>query len=252
MARAYTPGFGQNYTGNARRVVSVGELERVYGRNAQVELRAPLDQLNQQQVEPQGYYDPEAYDDPVELPVRRSPWLPIVVLLMLGVGAFIGFAMYRRGIVPAQLVQQRVVLQESESLPSAISWQPPPVLPILSSNGIPTPTGPSANRSAGDESSTDSSASDATANAAAGEQANSAASAAAEDKSNSGASGRGAARNRANEDEAATLKAIRREREQLQTQPARPRENAQRNSAESVYPEPTPPGYIEAETPAPP
>ena len=41
MARGYPPAYGRSQTGTQRRVMSVAELEQMYGRNAQVELRSP-------------------------------------------------------------------------------------------------------------------------------------------------------------------------------------------------------------------
>jgi hypothetical protein len=262
MARATTPPFGQYYARNPRRVVSVGELERLYGRHAQVELRSSPTNANAapNAAEPPSYYDPQAYDDPIELPVQRSPWLPLVVVLMLGIGALLGYALYRRGLVPPQLVRQRVVLQESQSLPSTISWQPPPVLPIIGAEDTAALASPTSNAPA--------TAADAKADAptepaqvpSAGEAASPARDTAVPTTQPAARARRAAPANRTTEDEAATMDAIRRERARVQeSDPAasedsesNPPKSNSKSSGEAVYPQPTPPGYIEAETPPPP
>lgn len=232
MARGYPPAYGRSQTGTQRRVMSVAELERMYGRNAQVELRSPpvyeqdtAYQAGNYQPDPayQGdgaYYDPQAYEeDPVEVPVRRSPWLPVVVVMMLGIGALLGYGLYNRGLVPASLIPSKVALhQQTESLPVERDWKALPALPHIS-------TGVVTNISAATPSTPVP---------------------ASENADTSGAAAGPAARPTTSaEDNAATLEMIRRERERLDdpggTQ--QPSTTGETTEAEPV------PGYIEAETP---
>ncbi len=234
MARGYPPAYGRSQTGTQRRVMSVAELEQMYGRNAQVELRSPpvyqqdtAYQAGDYQPDPayQGdpaYYDPEAYDDPVEVPVRRSPWLPVVVLMMLGIGGLLGYGLYNRGLVPASLIPSKVALQHTtESLPVERDWKALPALPHISTGVVtnisaatpstPTPSGEGTPGSA------------------------------------PAAAAPAARPSTSTEDDAATLEMIRRERERLDDpggvqQPSTTGEPS--SEGESA-----PPGYIEAETP---
>ncbi|HMJ13681.1 MAG TPA: hypothetical protein VK524_19825 [Polyangiaceae bacterium] len=240
MARGYPPAYGHNQTGSQRSVMSVAELERRYGRNAQVELRSPPDLQSPPLYQPEpeyladpgyapnsgGYYDPDAYDDPVEVPVKRSPWLPVVVLMMLGIGALLGYGLYNRGLVPTQLLGSKVALQRTESLPVERDWKALPALPHISTGVV---TSINAAKPAapvpGAETATDEAA--------------------------GGVVGPAARPAPNGEDDAATLEMIRRERERLDeirgTSPnTAPTEPSTEPSTEA---EPTPPGYIEAETP---
>ena len=236
MARGYPPAYGRSQTGTQRRVMSVAELERMYGRNAQVELRSPpvyqedtAYQAGNYPPPPEpgyqgdgAYYDPEAYDDPVEVPVRRSPWLPVVVVMMLGIGALLGYGLYNRGLVPASLIPSKVALhQVTESLPVERDWKALPALPHISTGVVtnisaatpatPTPAGKATQPAATE-----------------------AASPAARPTTSA-------------EDDAATLEMIRRERERLDD-PGGVQQPSTTGEPSSEA-ETTPPGYIEAETP---
>ncbi|HEY6557369.1 MAG TPA: hypothetical protein VI072_08850 [Polyangiaceae bacterium] len=219
--------------------MSVAELERMYGRNAQVELRNPpayqQEPVYQQepgyqaagyrpeppyQADPP-YYDPDAYDDPVETPVKRSPWLPVVVVMMLGIGALLGYGLYNRGLIPAQLMPSRVAMQKTESLPIERDWKGIPALPHISTDVV---TSISAAKP-----STPSPATEAS------------------DTSGAGAAARPAARPMTStEDNAATLEMIRRERERLDDPGGTQQPST---TGEATEAEPSVPGYIEAETP---
>lgn len=251
MARAYTPPYGNNRPGRPR-VMSVAELERRYGPNAQVELRSAP-------VNPYGvtsrYEDPGAYDlyeeDPVELPVKKSPWLPVVIVLMLGIGAFLGFALYRQGLIPTRLVPGRVALLPTDSLPVTDTLSPPPALPRLSSGNLQSTVSSSipaenAGSASGNESAPGTSENAPTNEAS--EEINvvnpkPAPAAASETPAVKRAASRA---QRRNADEAATLEAIRRERERLD----RANEPSTEKREPSDSTESNPPGYIEAETPS--
>lgn len=119
--------------------MSVAELERRYGPNAQVELRsAPINPGASSYVAEDSYYDPAASyeDEPVELPVRRSPWLAAVILAMLGIGAFLGFALYRQGLIPARFTHEHVAMSPTDSLPVTDELATPPTLPLLSMGSL--------------------------------------------------------------------------------------------------------------------
>lgn len=239
MARGYPPANGRSQTGTQRRVMSVAELEHMYGRNAQVELRSPpvyqqdtayqAGNYPQQQPDPGyagdgAYYDPEAYDDPVETPVRRSPWLPVVVLMMLGIGALLGYGLYNRGLVPASLIPSKVALHhKTESLPVEREWKALPALPHISTGVVTNISGatPSTPVPASEGAPAPASATEAT--------------------------GPAARPTTSTEDDAATLEMIRRERERLDD-PGGVQQPSTTGEASSEG-ESTPPGYIEAETP---
>ncbi len=231
MARGYPPAYGRSQTGTERRVMSVAELERMYGRNAQVELRSPPVYQQDPSYQAAGYhpepayqadppyYDPEAYDDPVEVPVKRSPWLPVVVVMMLGIGALLGYGLYNRGLVPAQLMPSHVAMQKTESLPIERDWKGLPALPHISTGVV---TNISAAKPAAPAPAT-------------------------ENTETSGAAAGPAARpTTSTEDNAATLEMTRRERARLDD-PGGPQQPS--TTGEATEAEPTPPGYIEAETP---
>src|SRR6185436_19710790 len=120
----------------------------------------------------------------------------------------IGYGFFRRGIVPPQLVRQRVMLQETQSLPSTISWQVPVVLPVISPDDNPALASASAPSESGappagaDEATTPKRESSAVAPST---------------KPRAASRPRRAARTSGtSEDEAATMEAIRRERDRAQ------------------------------------
>jgi hypothetical protein len=219
--------------------MSVAELERMYGRNAQVELRSPpayeQEPVYQQAPGYQGagyepepvyqadppYYDPEAYDDPVQVPVKRSPWLPVVVVMMLGIGALLGYGLYTRGLIPARLLPSHVAMQKTESLPIERDWKGLPALPHISTGVV---TSISAAKPATPAPATETS-----------------------DRSGA-AAGPAARPMTSTEDNAATLEMIRRERERLDD-PGGTQQPSTTGEATEAEAEPSPPGYIEAETP---
>jgi hypothetical protein len=218
--------------------MSVGELERVYGRDAQVELRSsPVQQyappVQQYQGSDNGYYEQYADEDPVEVPVRRSPWLPIVVVLMLGVGAVLGYGLFRRGLVPEQLAPAPAPMQETESLPVERSFTALPALPRITTEGVARSV---------------SGATPAEPLPAPEQQPGSEALAAPATPQPAPAQNRAAAGARsASEDEAATLEMIRRERERA-ANPEAPETDTTPPEYRSEPSEPAPiPGYIEAE-----
>jgi len=257
MARAYTPPFRPDYVEPPprRQVMSVGELEHMYGRNAQVELRSPpmTAERSFYPSNPSPEYGstaPYEYDeDSIDLPVRRSPWLPVVVVMMLAVGGFFGYALYQRGAIPAQFVPAALrthrlalnngpALRETESVPVQAAFAVPKTLPVLSTGDTPLLSTISAARPAEEaprDGEVTTNPTDALSNG--GGAANATTSGAAKPKA------RVRARS-ANEDQAATLRAIDRDRAGAKDTPE-----------SSAYPEPTPPpdqtppGYIEADTP---
>jgi len=223
--------------------MSVAELERRYGPNAQVELRsAPLNYGAAGGYDaPSSGYDPDAYEeDPVELPVKRSPWLAAVVVLMLGIGAFLGFALHRQGLIPTSLVPGRVALSPTDSLPVSDELAPAPTLPLVSTGNF------QATLSSALPAENADTPSEAAQPARGSEDINVNPLPKAAAKSGSSVAP-GAVQQRRNADDAATLEAIRRERERLD----RDLDRVNQPSPEPREPEQSsPPGYIEAETPS--
>jgi len=217
MARVHVPQYGQDYSVEPRRVVSVGELERIYGRNAQIELRPQSDGINSD----------AAYADTIELPMQRNRWLWVLLLLLVGAAGVVMYALYRNGSGAALAQRFGAVpsLHETESPPMRLSFEPPAMLVRISTEQL-----------------------GALGNAKATTQLSEPVDSLTESSTTSGSTdvmSSGAATRSRPEDEAATRDALRLEAERVQREP---RTTGSPQGEQPAPPSnPSPPGYIEAE-----